>query len=85
MNFECPSCDGPAIEKLDDRLFGFDMERIQGSDDLDADPLVNITNKIELWDCCFCGGYFRVYYSLEKIVSLKEDFTVSGKIRPTIT
>lgn len=68
-NFECPNCDG-SVEKIDDK--SFNRERIQGSDALNADPLTNITNKIELWYCCFCGEYFRVYYKLEKINPLKE-------------
>ena len=68
-NFGCPNCDG-SVEKIDDRFFS--SERIQGSDALNADPLANICNKIELWYCCFCGGYFKVYYKLEKIIGLKE-------------
>ena len=71
MEFNCPNpdCDG-SVEKNDDRYF--DSERVQGEDDLNADPLTSITQKIELWYCCFCGQYFRVYYKLEHIVLLKE-------------
>ena len=71
MLFKCPNpdCDG-SVEKNDDRYF--DSERVQGEDDLNADPLTSITRKIELWYCCFCGQYFRVYYKLKHIVLLQE-------------
>jgi len=69
MNFECPKCAG-SIEKIDDRFFL--NERVQSSDDLNADPLSSITKKIELWFCCHCGGYFRAYYSLVEIKALVE-------------
>jgi len=71
VEFKCPNpdCDG-SVEKIDDRYF--DSERVQGSDDLNADPLTGITQLIELWYCCFCGQYFRVYYKLEHITLLAE-------------
>jgi len=71
MSFECPNCHGIGVEKIDDRFFS--QERIQGSDDLNADPLSDIRTLVELWYCCFCGRYFRVYYRLEKITSLSEN------------
>lgn len=69
-NFACPHCDSPGLDKEDTRFFS--EERIQGSDDLNADPLSNITTKIELWYCCFCGQYFKVYYTLDRITKLEE-------------
>ena len=70
-NFACPHCDSPGLDKEDTRFFS--EERIQGSDNLNADPLSNITTKVELWYCCFCGKYFRVYYTLDKITKLEEN------------
>lgn len=69
MNFDCPMCDG-SVEKIDDRFFR--QERIQGSDALNADPFSRIDSKIELWYCYKCAGYFRAYYTLEKIIPLTE-------------
>ena len=75
MNFGCPNCSMSYINKADDRYLKFDEERVMGSDALNADPLTNISTKIELWYCCHCGIYFRVYYQLNKITKLieKED------------
>ena len=70
-NFACPHCDSPGLDKEDTRLFS--EEWIQGSDNLNADPLSNITTQVELWYCCFCGKYFRVYYTLDKITKLEEN------------
>ena len=70
MNFSCPNCKGSSLNKEDDKFFS--ASRIQGSDALNADPLSNITTKIELWYCCFCGKYFKVYYTLNKINWLDE-------------
>ncbi len=70
MNFACPKCDSIGVDKIDDRYFS--QERILNSDGLNADPLSNITTNIELWYCCLCGCYFKVYYRLEKITSLTE-------------
>jgi hypothetical protein len=76
-----------SIDKEDSRLFS--AERVMGSDELNADPLNKADTLIELWWCCFCGSYFRVYYKLEKIVSLVEHAqnkpvesdTASGAVR----
>ena len=71
MNFQCPNpeCNGE-IDKVDERMF--DTERIMGSDDLNADPMSDINTKVELWYCCYCGYYFKVYYKLDKITLLNE-------------
>ena len=69
INFTCPHCGG-SVEKIDDRWFSY--ERVQSSDDLNADPLQDLRSKIELWYCCFCGKYFRVYYTINRISRLEE-------------
>ncbi len=69
-DFKCPHC-GDEGEKVDDRYF--QSERIQGDDNLNADPLSRIYNKIELWYCLWCGNYFRAYFKLEKITKLGEE------------
>ncbi len=69
MNFECPKCKG-SMENEDIR--SFDKERIQCGDDLNGDPLSRIDTRIELWYCCSCGSYFRVYFKLERITALTE-------------
>jgi hypothetical protein len=73
MLFDCPNsaCNG-SVEKIDGRYFN--SEQVQGSDDLNMDPLADITKLIELWYCCFCGQYFRAYYKLEHITRLTEQF-----------
>ena len=70
-NFACPHCGSPGLDKEDTRFFS--EERIQGSDNLNADPLSNIKTKVELWYCCFCGQYFRVYYTLDRITKMEEN------------
>lgn len=71
--FSCPHCE----EKHDDDsvidIQYFSSERIQDSDDLNADPTDNIDTLMQLWYCLWCGQYFRVYYKLDKITKLKED------------
>jgi transcription elongation factor Elf1 len=69
--FECPHCHGESEKVIDERWL-FSSERIQSSDDLNADPVSSIDGKIELWYCYSCGQYFRVYYKLFKISKLLE-------------
>ena len=71
MEFKCPNpdCNG-SVEKANEKHFSY--ERVQGCDDLNADPLTSIIQNIELWYCCFCGQYFRAYYKLEHVALLKE-------------
>jgi len=68
--FRCPTCDN-GIDKVDSRRFT--SERVKGCDDLNADPLSDMNTLIELWYCCWCGNYFRVYYTLDKITPLSEN------------
>ena len=71
IEFECPHCHNKCDEKIDDKLPL--NERVQSSDDLNADPKSNVRNKIELWYCFSCGNYFKVYYILNKITKLNEE------------
>ena len=71
IEFICPHCNDKTDKKIDERLFS--KERIQNSDDLNADSKSNLKNKIELWYCVWCGKYFRAYYKLEKLTKLNEE------------
>jgi len=71
IEFICPHCNDKTDKKIDERLFS--KERIQNSDDLNADSKSNLKNKIELWYCFGCGKYFRAYYKLEKLTKLNEE------------
>lgn len=71
IEFKCPNCSDECPEKIDNRFIT--SERVQNSDDLNADPATEeIEGRIELWYCCICGQYFRVYYKLDKITPLTE-------------
>ena len=71
IEFICPHCNDKTDEKIDERSFS--KERIQNSDDLNADLKSNLRNKVELWYCVWCGKYFRAYYKLEKLTKLNEE------------
>jgi hypothetical protein len=70
--FNCPHCE-ESLDKEANIDVRFDHERIQGSDDTNADPRSEIDTRIELWYCLWCGKYFRVYYTISLITKLMEE------------
>lgn len=67
--FYCKNCNSVA-EMIDTK---HNYERIQDTDDLNADSKANNLTLSELWYCFECGSYFKAYYSFEKITMLKEE------------
>lgn len=65
--FTCPNCtnhlrEDDTIDKIYTKVQA--SEQMYNNDDIDQ--------LVELWYCFWCGHYFRAYYRLEKITSLKE-------------